>query len=226
MAPGQVGAAITSPPYYNAREYSQWPTLIMYLIDMMINAASVYDSLINNSYYLYNIGDIVNTDNVYVKSNMSKRRLQLGFLSCMFFEIVGFNLEGNIIWDKGQVQSKRSSTVNLNSGYVKCINCYEHVFVLKKGEVHPNAYVSYNKYFSPVIKINSKGENTYKHTAPYPLEMIDLLEPFIYSDKYVLDPFLGSGTTVKWCKEKSYKGLGFELNTEYFELCRKRIFEE
>lgn len=226
LAPNQVGAAITSPPYYNAREYSQWPTLIMYLIDMMINAASVYDSLIDNAYYLYNIGDIVNTDNVYVESNMSKRRLQLGFLSCMFFELVGFNLEGNIIWDKGQVQSKRSSTVNLNSGYVKCINCYEHVFVLKKGQIESNKYVSYNKYFSPVIKINSKGENTYKHTAPYPPEMIDLLVPFIHSDKYVLDPFLGSGTTVKWCKENGYKGLGFELNAEYFELCKKRIFEE
>lgn len=226
LAPNQVGAAITSPPYYNAREYSQWPTLIMYLIDMMINAASVYDSLISNSYYLYNIGDIVNADNIFVESNMSKRRLQLGFLSCMLFELIGFNLEGNIIWDKGQVQSKRNSTVNFNSGYVKCINCYEHVFVFKKGEVRPNEHVSYNTYFSPVIKINSKGQNTYKHTAPYPPEMINLLKPFIRSNKYVLDPFLGSGTTVKWCKENSYKGLGFELNAEYFELCKKRIFED
>ena len=89
---GQIGAAITSPPYYNAREYSQWQTLIMYLIDMMINGAAVYDTLQNNSFYLYNIGDIVNSDNVFVESNMSKRRLPLGFLSCMFFELVGFNL--------------------------------------------------------------------------------------------------------------------------------------
>lgn len=226
LAANQVGAAITSPPYYNAREYSQWPTLIMYLIDMMINGASVFDSLKNNGYYLYNIGDIVNTDNVYVESMMSKRRLQLGFLSCMFFEMVGFNLEGNIIWDKGQVQSKRNSTVNLNSGYVKCINCYEHVFVLKKGEIIPNNHVSYNIYFSPVIKINSKGENTYKHTAPYPPEMIELLKPFIDEDLYVLDPYLGSGTTVKWCLENGYKGLGYELNKEYFELCKDRIFSD
>lgn len=222
---GQIGAAITSPPYYNAREYSQWPTLIMYLIDMMINAASVYDTLDNDSFYLYNIGDIVNTDNVYVESNMSKRRLQLGSLSCMFFEIVGFELAGNIIWDKGQVQSKRSSTVNLNSGYVKCVNCYEHVFVLRKGKLSCNSNHSYVKFFSPVIKINSKGENIYKHTAPYPPEMIDLLKKYIKEDKFVLDPFLGSGTTVKWCKEHHYKSVGFELNEEYYKLCIKRINE-
>lgn len=27
LIPGQIGAAITSPPYYNAREYSQWENL-------------------------------------------------------------------------------------------------------------------------------------------------------------------------------------------------------
>ncbi|MCF0125787.1 MAG: site-specific DNA-methyltransferase [Clostridia bacterium] len=224
----QVSSAITSPPYYNAREYSQWETLIMYLIDMMINAASVYDTIENNGYYLYNIGDIVNNDNIYVNSMMSKRRLQLGFLSCMFFESVGFNLNGNIIWDKGQVQSKRNSTVNLNSCYVKCINCYEHIFILKKGNAQPDEYLSKVSRFSPVIKINSKGINTYKHTAPYPLEMVQLLKPFIpeSNDKYILDPFVGSGTTVMWCKENNYKGVGFELNKEYYQLCVDKIFKK
>lgn len=221
---GQIGAVITSPPYYNAREYSQWPTLIMYLIDMMNNAASVYDVLDDSSYYLYNIGDIVNTDNVYVESNMSKKRLQLGFLSCMIFETVGFQLTGNIIWDKGQVQSKRNSTVNLNSGYVKCINCYEHIFAFRKNVLgRKNNIVSDVKMFSPVIKINSKGENTYKHTAPFPPEMVELLRPFIDKNKYVLDPFLGSGTTVKWCKENGFKSIGFEINKEYYNLSLKRI---
>ena len=66
LLPGQIGAAITSPPYYNAREYSQWENLIMYLIDMMINATSIFYTLSNDSYYLYNIGDIVSADNIYV----------------------------------------------------------------------------------------------------------------------------------------------------------------
>jgi DNA modification methylase len=214
---GQVGTAITSPPYYNAREYSQWPNLVLYLIDMMRNCKGIYNVLERDGFYLYNIGDIVNTDNVYVVSNMSKKRLQLGFLSCLIFEKAGFNLVGNIIWDKGEVQSKRNSTMNHNSGYVKCINCYEHVLIFKKGK--EKKVLSDLKKITPVIKINSKGVNTYKHTAPYPMELVDLIKPFVKPEKYVLDPFLGSGTTLKWCKKNHVKGIGFEMNRDYFELC-------
>lgn len=217
----QIGTAITSPPYYNAREYSQWRNLLMYLVDMMINCKSIFNTLTDNGYYLYNIGDIVNNDNVYVESNMSKKRLQLGFLSCLIFEKAGFNLVGNIIWDKGEVQSKRNSTMNHNSGYVKCINCYEHIFIFKKGNETKN--LSTIVKITPVIKINSKGENVYKHTAPYPLELVDLIKKFAKKDKYILDPFLGSGTTLKWCKIHCYKGVGYELNNEYFKLALKNI---
>lgn len=223
LAPNQIGTAITSPPYYNAREYSWWSNMILYFVDMQRNAKAIYNILCNDGYYLYNIGDIVNSDNVYVESNMSKKRLQLGFLSCLIFEKTGFNLVGNIIWDKGEVQSKRNSTINRNSGYVKCINSYEHMFVFKKGKEKNN--VSSVHRITPVIKINSKGENTYQHTAPYPIELVSLIEPFIMKNKYILDPFLGSGTTLKWCKLNNQKGIGFELNKDYFELAKKYINE-
>ena len=224
LLPNQIGTAITSPPYYNAREYSQWPNMILYFIDMMINAKAVFNTMNDKGRYLYNIGDIVNEDNIYVTSNMSKRRLPLGFWSCMIFEMVGFNLVENIIWDKGQVQSKRNSTVNLYSGYVKCINCYEHVFVFAKNDTGDN-----NKKveaISPVIKINSKGQNTYKHTAPYPMDLVKLVEPYIQKDKYILDPYLGSGTTLKWCLQNNYKGIGYEYNKKYYELAMQKIFEK
>lgn len=218
---GLIGTAITSPPYYNAREYSQWPNMILYLIDMMINCKSIYASLKKGGYYLYNIGDIVAEDNIYVNSNMSKHRVQLGFLSCMIFEIVGYNLVGNNIWDKGEVQSKRNSTVNLISGYVKCINCYEHVLVFRKGKYEKLSNCV--KKITPVIKINSKGINTYKHTAPYPLELVNFIIPYLDKSAYVLDPYLGSGTTILWCKENNVKGVGIELNNEYYKLCVKKI---
>lgn len=218
---GQIGTAITSPPYYNAREYSQWETMIMYFVDMLFNCKVIFDTLAFGSYYLYNIGDIVSEDNIYVASNMSKHRVQLGFLSSMIFELAGYNLTGNIIWDKGEIQSKRSSTVNLFPGYVRCINCYEHVLVFRKGKYE--RFSNSVEQITPVIKINCKGENTYKHTAPYPIELVELIRPYVNKDLYVLDPFLGSGTTLKWCKNNGIKGVGTELNSEYFELCKENI---
>ena len=221
LKPGQIGTVITSPPYYNAREYSQWSTMLMYFVDMMINCRSVYNTIAPDSYYLYNIGDIVSEDNIYVVSNMSKRRVQLGFLSAMIFELAGYKLTGNIIWDKGEVQSKRSSTVNLVSGYVKCVNCYEHIFVFRKGNF---AKLSNSvKQITPVIKINSKGVNLYKHTAPYPLDLVELVRPYVNKELYVLDPFLGSGTTLKWCKLNNIKGIGTELNKTYYDLCLSNL---
>jgi hypothetical protein len=41
----------------------------------------------------------------------------------------------------------------------------------------------------------------------------------------VLDPFLGSGTTLKVCRITGRKGIGYEINTKYTHLIRKRILE-
>ena len=220
----KIGAAITSPPYFNAREYSQWSNLICYFIDMMINAKSVFDNMENNGTYIYNIGDIVDQDNIYVKSNMSKRRQMLGFYSILIFNIVGYQCESNIIWDKGEVQSKRNSTPNHFPGYLKPINVYEHALVFKK----TNKEIEYKKTqvvkIDPVIKINSKGKNILGHTAPFPIELAELIIPYIYNkDYYTLDPYLGSGSTLIAMIKNELKGIGFEINKDYFSLAYSRI---
>jgi len=148
----------------------------------------------------------------------------LGFYSAMVFDIVGFKLVGNKIWDKGEVESKRNSTVNLVSGYVKYVNCYEHVLVFKKVFKQTG---SENKVYriKPVYKINSKGENILGHTAPYPEEIVELISEYMDSKKYLLDPYLGSGTTGVWAKKNNYKFIGFELNKQYYKLSKNRINE-
>lgn len=222
IEPHEIAAVITSPPYYNAREYSQWPSLILYLIDMMLNAKAIYSKLYDNGTYLYNVGDIVGKDNVYVSSNMSNRRIMLGFYSAMIFDIVGFNLVGNMIWDKGEVQSKRNSTVNLISGYVKYVNCYEHILVFKKNRIQESGDNEVYK-IKPVYKINSKGQNILGHTAPYPEEVVELIRKYVKKEKYILDPYLGSGTTGIWAQKNKFKFVGFELNKNYYNLCIDRI---
>ena len=42
----------------------------------------------------------------------------------------------------------------------------------------------------------------------------------------VLDPFMGSGTTAIACIREKRNFIGFELNTEYYEVCKKRILAE
>lgn len=220
----KLTSAITSPPYYNAREYSQWKNFLCYLIDMMINAKAIFESLENKSTYIYNVGDIVDKDYIYIKSYMSKKRLMLGFYSNLIFSIVGFKLNDNIIWDKGEVQSKRNSSPNHFSGYLNPVNSYEHNLIFSKNSSKSPKNYNLDKVIkiNPVKKINSKGNNTYGHTAPFPKEIARLILPF--SDKnYIVDPFLGSGTTCIIANENNKKSIGFELNNEYFNLSKERI---
>ena len=39
----------------------------------------------------------------------------------------------------------------------------------------------------------------------------------------VLDPFLGSGTTLQACKELNIEGYGFEINSIYEQVIKKRL---
>lgn len=224
----KVDAAITSPPYYNAREYSTWVNFNCYLIDMMINARTVFNSLNDGSIYIYNVGDIVDLDYNFIHSNMSKKRLMLGFYSVFILEIVGFDLLGNIVWDKGEVQSKRGSTPNKFPGYVNPINCYEHCLVFKKNESFSKIekISTIVKKIDTVKKINNKGKNNYGHTAPYPVGVANFILDFLNSkDDVVLDPFLGSGTTCIAMNLAGYHSVGFELDKNYYNLSIEKIKE-
>ncbi|NLM18435.1 MAG: site-specific DNA-methyltransferase [Clostridiaceae bacterium] len=219
----QYTYAITSPPYYNAREYSQWPNLLCYLVDMSINIQNVFETISENGIYLYNIGDVVDQDNIYVSSTMSRRRQIIGLYSVLLFELSGWSTNGNIIWDKGEVQSKRNSNSDRLPYYVKPINCYEHIWIFTKNK--SKGEISKKVKFSPVIKIRKGGENIAKHTAPYPLELVNLIQEFLFNSDRILDPYLGSGTTALWCLRNNKKCLGLEISEEYYQVALNRINE-
>lgn len=80
---------------------------------------------------------------------------------------------------------------------------------------------------SPVIKISSKGENVFGHPAPFPENIpYRLIRMHTVEGETVLDPFLGSGTTLKVCRLFKRKGIGYEINENYKDLIEKRIMED
>ncbi|MHA1767031.1 MAG: DNA-methyltransferase [Promethearchaeota archaeon] len=80
---------------------------------------------------------------------------------------------------------------------------------------------------SPVIKINPKGINKFGHSAPFPEDIpYRLIKMHTIEGETVLDPFLGSGTTLKMARLTKRKGIGFEINQEYKNLIRDRIMED
>jgi len=76
--------------------------------------------------------------------------------------------------------------------------------------------------------IKDSEEKALKHPAAFPRVLVDrLLRIYLKgSNKVVLDPFLGIGTTLLAAKAAGHDGVGFDLNGDYVEIARSRIDKE
>lgn len=283
-----IDLMVTSPPYYNAREYSQWGTVEEYMKDMEGIFKELYRCMKNHKYIVVNVGDVVCQTG---KAKWSKRKLPLGAMFTIMLEGVGFEFIDDFIWDKGEPQSKRHLGNPPYPYYQYPINCYEHILVFVKHELNKDkiacptcketlvisdgqskkgvqgwecknpkcpekSATGRGKRFSersimmssyqteenfiekdfiqkwrrdivkitPMVKINSKGENKLGHTAPYP-EAIPEMAIRYYSgiNDLVVDIFSGSGTTGIVSKKLGRNYIGFELNETYAKLSNKRF---
>lgn len=296
MKSESVHLMVTSPPYYNAREYSQWKNIQVYLDDMRKIIREAYRVLDNHRVFVWNVGDIFDNDNMFTKSTWGKRRIPLGAYFISIFEEEGFTFVDDFIWDKGEVQSQRQKNGDKPYPFYQYpMNCYEHILIFHKHrvdytrypcpvcgclQVNGNAYseiglkswecknldcferskANRGKRFSlktittqsrqdkrfeiekdfikkwrrdiikvsPVIKINSKGENTLGHTAPFPEEIPEMaIKLFSYPGEIVLDPFGGSMTTSIVASKLNRNGVGIEINKTMFEdSIRKNILNK
>ncbi|MFQ6124344.1 MAG: DNA methyltransferase [Candidatus Heimdallarchaeota archaeon] len=72
----------------------------------------------------------------------------------------------------------------------------------------------------------TKEEATIKHPAMFPTQLIRrLLKVYAKSGDIVLDPFLGSGSTLIAAKSLGMYGIGFELNSDYIHVAKQRLIQ-
>jgi DNA modification methylase len=81
-----------------------------------------------------------------------------------------------------------------------------------------------------VIRIPAYRPPTVKrqnyHVAAYPEELVALfVELYTHEGDRVLDPFLGSGTTLKVARVMGRHGIGFEINPGFRDVIRRKIAE-
>ena len=62
------------------------------------------------------------------------------------------------------------------------------------------------------------------HPATFPISLARrVIELFTHEGELVLDPFVGSGTTLVAAKDTNRNAVGFDLQTDYIELCERRL---
>ena len=124
-------------------------------------------------------------------------------------EKAGFKLHNILVWEKNNCTPSQY--------YMK--NC-EYILFLRKGKA---------KYINEIG--NSKTVHKFNNIIGkkhHPCEKpIDLLKMYINNSSnqndVVLDPFMGSGSTLIACKELNRNYIGYEIDKQYFDITKKII---
>ena len=125
-------------------------------------------------------------------------------------ELAGFKFQNLLVWDKGNVTPNRY--------YMQGFEC---ILMLRKG----GAKNINNLGSSNILKVpNIIGNKTHPTEKPIDLMRI-LIENSTQPNEIVLDPFMGSGSTMIACLNTNRKGIGIELDKHYFDIASKRINE-
>lgn len=71
------------------------------------------------------------------------------------------------------------------------------------------------------------GESTRKHPAPFPLELAyRLVRMFSFTGDTILDPFMGTGTTLLAAAHCYRNGIGIEIDEDYVNQAKARLAAE
>jgi len=238
LANESIDCVITSPPYWNLKKYGKLPGQI---------GSENYDQYIDR---LCKVWDecyrVTKSSSVFIL-NINSRRNQGVFYPIAFDiykRIRKWKLWDVLIW-------YIPNALPQPNGYMERLfdNKFEYLMVFLKGNS------KHYKFHKPRVpqkyliadprnhKRNKKGRcigniiripayrppNVRKlgyHEAAYPEELVALMiESFTDRGDKILDPFLGSGTTLKVCNAMGREGVGYELNKGYKELIKNRIEE-
>jgi DNA modification methylase len=233
-----VHLVVTSPPYFNAPfDYPDLFESYEDYLNMMRNVAKELKRVVDE-------GRIVALviDDVLIKG---KRYPIVADITKIFIE-EGFKYRDRIVWVKpeGYIRISRRSGVLLQHPYPMYYypdNLQESILIFQNGdfdykkipkELKEASKIDVNEYqkdkwylnvwnITNVLPINNRLE---KGIAAFPEEIpYRLIKLFSYKGEVVLDPFMGSGTTLKVAIQLGRKAVGYEIDIELLEVVKKKL---
>ena len=146
---------------------------------------------------------------------------------------VGWKYHATVIWNEQNISRRTAwgSWMSASAPYV--IAPVEVIVVLYKNsweKAHKGksdiTREEFIEWTNGVWNFSGESKNKIGHPAPFPVELPKrCIKLFSYVGDTVLDPFLGSGTTVIACLETGRVGVGIEINKEYCQLAARRVRE-
>lgn len=144
---------------------------------------------------------------------------------------VGWKYHSTIIWNEGNI-SRRTAWGSWLSASAPYVIAPVEVIVILYKKFWKKIYdgksditrEEFLEWTNGVWTFNGESKKKIGHPAPFPVELPKrCIKLFSYTKDTILDPFLGSGTTLIACLETKRKGIGIEVDKQYCALAKKRI---
>jgi len=227
-----VDLIVTSPPYYNAKEYTQWGSLERYLGDMRRAFQECFRVLKPGRKFCLNISDLPE------RGEWGVRWIPLGARLLLICQEVGFEIADRIIWFKTPMKGFQYGSLPYPPSPLIC-DSIEYIFVLRKPGKPDYSYLSKEKKEASRLRRNEYAEFTRQiwtirrvremeningHIAPFPDEIPRrCIKLYSFIGDTVLDPFGGSGTTTKVAMENKRNSILYEIKEEYLDIIKEKI---
>lgn len=226
---------VTSPPYNVTKQYDENLSLSEYLQLIRGVLIEVNRVLIPGGIVALNIANVGRKP--YIP------------LNCYFIEILselGYEMLEEVIWDKGASAGGSCAWGSWKSASNPSLrDVHEYIILARKpGTPHepyikltkedwsffPKALdnkplkINFNELFSNVWQIGTESAQQVNHPAPFRVELpFRVIELFTRKGDIVLDPFIGSGSTALAALQAERKYVGYEINSDYVQISKKRI---
>lgn len=240
---GCVHLVVTSPPYFNAKMYSEaqqgdlgnFHDLNEWLGEIEKVWREVYRVLSPGRKFFLNIM------NLPVRLDKSFRALNLVGKNIDLCEAIGFVFKRDIVWHKTNGVRAHFGTYP-DPGGILLNNMHESILEFEKPAppgFRKYAHVSDEQRQASkldkdfwlllkntdvwLIKPEKSGRNR-DHAAPFPVALPErLIRAYSFVGETILDPFAGSGTSLVAASQWKRNGVGYEINAGFCKSAIERL---
>jgi len=228
IAPGSIDLIVTSPPYNVDIKYESYDDKISYESYLEFSEKWMrrcFEWLKDDGRFCLNIPlDKNKGGQQSVGADMTTRAKK-----------TGFQYHSTVVWNEGNISRRTAwgSWLSPSAPYVIApvelvVILYKHTWKktrkMKESDITRDEFMDWT---NGLWTFSGESKKKIGHPAPFPVELPRrCIKLFSYVDDVILDPFMGSGSTLVASMLNNRYGIGIDHDKSYCELAKTRLINE